>query len=346
MRKIKYSEALAEGTIAAMEENSKIFLIGEGIDDPKGAFGTTLAPLKKFGAGRVLDSPLSEQALTGIGIGAAIEGHPCVMVHMRCEFLLLAMDQIINHAAKWNYMVAGKSSVPVVLRCIVGRGWGQAAQHSQSLHALFAHIPGLKVILPATPYDAKGMMYSAIKDPNPVISIEHRWLYDKTGEVPEEKYEVPIGVANVLAPGRDVTCVAISHQLYDAMAAREQLLKEGIELEIIDLRSVRPLDTRTIINSVRKTGRLIVTDTAIKTMGISAEISASVSEQAFTSLKHPIVRICLPDAPTPCAQPLEEAYYPKVKDIVETARMMVTGKKQETSAEVVTENRHTFLGPF
>ena len=273
MRKIKYSEALGEATLLAMEENPRVFLMGEGIDDPKAVFGSTLSALKKFGPSRVMDTPLSENAVTGIGIGAAIEGNPCVMIHMRVEFLLYAMDQIVNHAAKWNYMFGGTMPVPIVIRCIVGRGWGQASQHSQSLHALFAHIPGLKVILPATPADAKGMLYSAIKDPNPVICIEHRWLYDKVGEVPEGRYEVPIGKANVLFPGKDVTCVAVSHQVHEAIAARELLLKDGIELEVIDLRTVRPIDTATILNSVRKTGRLIIADTAIKTCGISAEIS-------------------------------------------------------------------------
>ena len=347
MRKIKYSEALGEATLAAMEENSKVFLIGEGIDDPKGTFGTTLGAFKKYGSSRVMDSPLAEAALTGVGIGAAIEGHPCVMVHMRQEFLLYAMDQVINHAAKWHYMFAGTMNVPIVIRCIVGRGWGQAAQHSQSFHGLLAQIPGIKVMLPATPADAKGMMLAAICDPNPVISIEHRWLYDKVGEVPEENYEIPLGKANVLAPGKDLTCVAISHQVYDAMSAREILLGEGIDMEVIDLRTVRPLDKETILASVRKTGRLIVTDTAIKQFGSSAEISAMVAEQAFSSLKAPVARIALPDAPTPCSFVLEEAYYPKVTDIVETARRLVTGKGHDSRSESgVSEQALNFTGPF
>jgi len=346
MRKIKYSEALAEATVAAMEENGRVFLIGEGIDDAKGVFGSTLPALKKFGAGRVMDSPLSENAITGIGIGAAIAGHPCVMIHMRNEFLLYAMDQIVNHAAKWHYMNAGTMNVPIVIRCIVGRGWGQAAQHSQSFHAMYAHVPGLKVILPSTPAEAKGLMYAAIRDPNPVICIEHRWLYDKVGEVPEENYEIPIGKANVMFPGKDVTCVAVSHQVIEAMAAREALLKEGIEMELIDLRSTRPLDTETILQSVRKTGRLIVADTALEVCGVSAEISASVAEKAFSSLKHPVVRIGLPDAPTPCSPTLEEAYYPKVSDIVEAARRMVTGTAQAKSAPVIEQPKHSFHGPF
>lgn len=347
MREIKYSEALAEGTLQAMEDNPKVFLMGEGIDDPKGVFGTTTPALKKFGPTRVFDTPLSESAVTGIGIGAAIEGWPCVMIHMRNEFLLLAMDQVINHAAKWHYMFGGTMTVPIVIRVIVGRGWGQAAQHSQSFHAMYAHVPGLRVILPSTPYEAKGLMYSAIKDPSPVICIEHRWLYDKVGHVPQERYELPLDRANVLKSGKDVTCVAVSYQVYEALSAREMLLKEGIEMEVIDLRSARPIDKQTILNSVRKTGRLIVTDTAIRTCGISAEISALVAEEAFGALKAPVARIALPDAPTPCSPSLEEVYYPKVSTIVEAARRLVDANKV-ISLETVSEEPTPvpFTGPF
>jgi acetoin:2,6-dichlorophenolindophenol oxidoreductase subunit beta len=345
MRKLKYSEALAEATIAAMDENPRVFLMGEGIDDPKGTFGTTSGALKKFGPKRVFDSPLSESAVTGIGIGAAIEGHPCVMIHMRNEFLLLAMDQIVNHAAKWHYMFGATMNVPIVIRCIIGRGWGQAAQHSQSLHALFAHIPGLKVILPSTPYDAKGLLYAAIRDPNPVICIEHRWLYEKVGDVPEGKYEVPIGKANVVASGKDITCVAVSHQVHEALVARDLLAKENIQMEVVDLRSARPIDKATILGSVRKTGRLIVTDIGTTVCGISAEISAIVAEQAFAALKAPIARIAIPDAPTPCSPVLEEAFYPKVSDIVDTARRLVTGNTEKMQ-EVNLHSSEAFFGPF
>lgn len=344
MRSLKYSEALAEATLQAMEDLPKLFLIGEGIDDPKGTFGTTLGANKLYGAKRVYDSPLSEAALTGIGIGAAIEGNPCVMVHMRNEFLLYAIDQVINHAAKWHYMNAGTMTVPIVIRCIVGRGWGQAAQHSQSLQSLFAHIPGLKVILPATPYDAKGLLYDAIHDPNPVICIEHRWLYEKTGEVPTGRYRIPIGKANVLASGKDVTCVAVSHQVHEAMEAREKLLARGIEMEVIDLRSVRPLDKETILRSLAKTGRLIVTDTGLKSYGVSAEIAALASEEGFAFLKQPVARVALPDAPTPCSPVLEEAYYPSVQTLIAAAEKLVAGKTAEVTPSGPKEV--TFFGPF
>ena len=283
-RTLKFSEALAEATVQAMEENARVFVMGEGVDDPKGAFGTTLAAFKYFGPRRVFDTPLSESAITGIGIGAAIEGSPCVMVHMRAEFLLLAMDQIINHAAKWRYMFAGRMSVPIVIRCLVGRGWGQAAQHSQSFHGMFAQVPGLKVVLPATPYDAKGLLIAAIRDADPVIMIEHRWLYDKVGDVPTEPYELRSESA-CSGLGQDLTCVAVSYQVYEALAARDKLLEEGIEMEVIDLRSVRPLDRQAVLGSVRKTGRLLVTDIS-SPMGISSEICAIVAEEAFGSLKN------------------------------------------------------------
>jgi len=348
-RKIKFSEALTEATLHAMEENPRVILIGEGADDPKGVFGTTLEPFKKFGPRRVFDSPLSEWAMTGMGIGAAIEGTPVVMVHQRSEFLLLGTDQVINHAAKWSYMSGGKMSVPIVMRVLVGRGWGQAAQHSQSLHALYAHIPGLKVILPSTPYQAKGLMYSAIRDPNPVICIEHRWLYDREEEVPEEAYEIPIGEAAVLKQGSDVTCVATSYQVYEALEAQKQLQEQGIEMEVIDLRSARPLDKETILRSVRKTGRLLVTDISHKTMGITSEIAAFVVEEAFAELKAPIARVASLDVPTPCSYALEDVFYPKVADLVTTAKALMSGKRStsERESHLLKEPEAVpFTGPF
>lgn len=345
MRNLKYSEALAEATLNAMEDEPKLFLMGEGIDDPKGTFGTTLGAFKKYGHERVYDSPLSEAAITGVGIGAAIEGHPCVMIHMRNEFLLYAIDQIINHAAKWHYMNGGTMNVPIVIRCLVGRGWGQAAQHSQSLQSLFAHIPGLKVIMPAMPADAKGLLYEAMMDKNPVISIEHRWLYDKIGEVPEGRYRVPIGKANVVAPGKDVTCVAVSHQVYEALEAKKRLASMGIDMEVIDLRTIRPLDKETILTSLQKTGRLLVTDTGFKTFGVSAEIASLAAEEGFSFLKAPVARVTLPDAPTPCSYVLEEIYYPKVNDLVVAAEKLVSGKKTALD-DTAGKREIQFHGPF
>jgi len=347
MRTLKFSEALAEATVQAMEKDPRLFVMGEGVDDPKGSFGTTLLPFQKFGASRVFDTPLSESALTGIGIGAAIEGSPCLMVHLRAEFLLLAMDQVVNHAAKWRYMFAGQMNVPITIRCIVGRGWGQAAQHSQSFHGMFAQVPGLKVVLPATAFAAKGLLYAALRDPDPVIVIEHRWLHDKTGDVPEEAYELPLNRAEVLATGDDLTCVAVSYGVYEALIAADILRREGICMEVIDLRSARPLDRTTILRSVRKTGRLLVTDISSGIAGIAAEVIALVSEEAFEALKVRPLRITLPDAPTPCSPALEKAYYPTVNDLVEGARKLTRGtanglRRDDVASEAVS----SFQGPF
>ena len=234
-RLLSYGDAIGEALVQAMEANSRVLLMGEGVDDPKGTFGTTLPAFKRFGPTRVFDTPLSEQAITGIGVGAALMGVPCVQVHLRHEFLLLAMDQVVNHAAKWRYMTGGRFSVPLTIRCIVGRGWGQAAQHSQSFHAMLAGVPGLKVVLPSNAYDAKGMLMEAVRDPNPVIFIEHRWLHAKTGEVPERPYFVPLDKAKVAREGKDVTCVSVSWQTLEALSAAERLAEEGIEMEVVDL---------------------------------------------------------------------------------------------------------------
>ncbi len=345
MRHLKYNEAISEAICIAMKNNPNLFLIGEGINDPKGAFGTTVEALKLFGKDRVMDSPLSENALAGICIGAAIEGFPSIQIHMRAEFMVLALDQILNHAAKWHYMFNGQMQVPMVFRCIVGRGWGQAAQHSQSFHNLFAQFPGLKVILPSSPYDAKGMLLSAVVDQNPVICIEHRWLYEKSCPVPESAYRIPIGKANRLTKGKDVTCVALSQGVYDALEAEKILLSEGIEMEVIDLRSVRPLDMETILDSLERTGRLLIVDIGHTFMGIGAEIAAHVAEKAFDFLKARVARIGLPDCPTPCASSLEAIYYPGVKDICDAARKICSQTKM-TSVQEFFKETPLFTGPF
>ena len=344
MRQLKYSDAIAEATCLAMEREPKLFVLGEGVDDPKGSFGTTLLPFQKFGKDRVLDMPLSENAMTGIAIGAAVAGHPCLMVHLRSEFLLLAMDQVVNHAAKWHYMFGEKFRVPLTIRCVIGRGWGQAAQHSQSFHGLFAAIPGLKVVLPSNAYDAKGLLLSALEDPNPVIFIEHRWLHGKAESVPEAYYVEPIGKATILAPGKDLTCVAVSHSVHDALAARAHLLSEGIDMEVIDLRSARPLDEATILESIHRTGRLLVCDISSPHCGIASEIASLAATKGFASLRAPVAMVTLPDLPTPCSPILEESYYPKPENIVQAARSLTRTKARHTTA--VDSNHIEFLGPF
>lgn len=314
-RQIKYAEAILEATDQLMQIDPKVYLMGLGVPDPKGIFGTTTGLQQKYGASRVLDMPVSENALTGIAVGSCLLGMRPIMTHQRVDFFLLALDQLINNAAKWHYMFGGKQSIPLVIRLIIGRGWGQGPQHSQSLHSLFAHIPGLKVVMPSNPYDAKGLLISAVEDGNPVVYLEHRWLHAIHGEVPSDMYRVPLGKAKVVQAGTDVTIVACSHMTLDAYRAIQWLEKEGISVELIDVRSLRPLDEETLLTSIRKTGRLVVADPDWKFVGFSAEILALAVEKAFSFLKSPPLRICYPDRFVPTSWPLANHFYPTAKTI-------------------------------
>lgn len=316
-RHLTQAQAIREAQEQAMREDRRVILVGEGVPDPKGIFGTTSGLAQQFGPQRVFDSPLSENGMTGICVGAAISGLRPVMVHQRIDFALLAMDQIVNNAAKWRYMFGGQVSVPLVIRVIVGRGWGPGPQHGQSLQALFAHIPGLKVVMPTSPYDAKGMLLAAIRDDNPVLFIEHRWLQGIADHVPEAPYAVPLDQAKVCRTGRHVTLVAFSYMVVESLLAARALAAFGVDVEVIDARSVRPLDMGTITASVRKTGCLVVADTAWKTGGIGAEVVAGVTEQAFATLRRPPLRIALPDIPVPTSPHLTRNYYP---DALQLAR--------------------------
>src|SRR3972149_2819481 len=287
VRRLSYSEAIREALDQALGMDQRVFIMGQGVDDPSGMFGTTLNLHKKYGSQRVFDTPLAENALTGITTGAAMGGMRPVYFHNRPDFLFLAMDQLVNHASKWFYMFGGAVNVPIVLWACIGRGWGSAAQHSQALQGLFMHIPGLKLIMPSTCYDSKGLMLAAIADNNPVLIIEHRLNFRNKGCVPEEPYRVPIGKGIIRKKGKDITFVAISHMVTEAYSAAEELSREGIEAEIIDLRTLRPLDEEIILNSVSKTGRLLIADCGWKTGGITAEISAMVAEKGFELLKAP-----------------------------------------------------------
>lgn len=320
LRGISYREALLEAQDQLLESDQRVFLIGEGVDDPGGIFGSTLGLFDKYGRDRVMDIAIAENGITGVAVGAAIAGMRPIFVHMRMDFMPMCMDQIFNHAAKWYYMTGGKVNVPLIIRGIIGRGWGSAAQHSQALHSLFLHIPGLKVVAPSTPYDAKGLLIAAVRDGNPVIFVEHRWIYDYLGYAPEEQYTVPIGKGILRREGRDITVVAISQMVYEAMKAARELEAAGIDLEIVDPRTLKPLDEEIIFDSVRKTGRLVIADVACKTGGVGAEIACRVSESVFKQLKAPIQRVNFPDVPTPCSPVLEEAYYPDFKDIIDAAK--------------------------
>jgi pyruvate/2-oxoglutarate/acetoin dehydrogenase E1 component len=349
MRTLSYRAALLEAQHQALEADQRVFVMGLGVDDPTGIFGSTLGLAEAFGRERVFDTPLAENGMTGIAIGAALAGMRPIMVHQRVDFLLLTMDQLVNHASKWHYMFGGRQTVPLVVRAVVGRGWGQGAQHSQSLQAMFMHTPGLKVVMPSTAYDAKGLLLASIADHNPVVFIEHRMLYDHTDVVPSEPYEVALGEAAVRRPGRDVTIVGISYMAFEASRAGEALEQQGYDPEIIDLRTVKPWDEATIVESVRKTGRLVIADTSWRTAGAAAEISARVCELAFNDLRAPIERVSLPDVPTPTTHVLEKAFYPGADQIVAAAkRTMGAGREASKAVVGIVEDPaiSRFQGPF
>lgn len=310
MREITQAEAIREALEQAMAEDERVILVGEGVPDPKGIFGTTAGLQARFGRQRVFDMPLAENGMTGICIGAAVSGMRPVMVHQRIDFALLAMDQLVNNAAKWHFTFAGQVCVPLVVRVIVGRGWGQGPQHAQSLQAMFAHVPGLKVVMPASGHDAKGMLIAAIRDDNPVIFIEHRWLHGIGDMVPEQPYAVPLEGAIVRRHGRDATVVAFSYMVIEALLAARVLAELGVELEVVDARVVRPLDIATVAASVRRTGTLVVADTAWKTGSVAGEVIACVAETAFDALRRPPLRVALPDLPAPTSPHLTRDYYP------------------------------------
>ena len=320
MRQLTYSLAINEALHQMMSRDESVFLIGQGVKSPWYVGNTARGLLERFGSERVIDTPVSENAVTGAAVGAAIVGMRPVVVHPRMDFMMYAMDPIINEAANWHYMNGGRSTTPVVIWGIINRGGEQAAQHSQAIHALFAHIPGLKVVMPATPYDAKGLMISAIKDENPVVYIDDRWLHNLDGDVPEEMYEVPIGKAILRRKGDDVTVAAISYMVHNAIQAASELPKEGIEVEVLDIRTVKPLDKELLLESVRKTGRLVVADGGWKTCGVAAEMSCMVFEGAFDAMKSPPIRVTLPDVPAPASRTLEAAYYPTINNILKAVQ--------------------------
>ena len=319
-RSLSYSLAINEALLQMMSSDDSVFLMGQGVKSPWYVGNTARGLLEKFGPERVIDTPVSENAITGAGVGAAIAGMRPVVVHPRMDFMMYAFDPIINEAANWHYMFGGKSSVPVVIWGIINSGGEQAAQHSQAIHALFSHVPGLKVVMPSTPYDAKGLMISAIKDDNPVIYIDDRWLYRLEEDVPEDIYSVPIGKGVIRKRGKDVTIVSVSYMALESLKAVKELSKTGIDAELIDLRTVKPLDTTLILKSVEKTGRLVIADGGWRTCGIGAEISALVSEHCFRFLKAPIKRVTLPDSPAPSSPVLEQAYYKTCHDIIHAVK--------------------------
>lgn len=316
MPSLTYAQAVREAHAQLLASDPRVFLIGQGLWSPWYA-GTSLQDLEKeFGRDRVLDSPVCENATTGAAVGAAMAGMRPIVFHPRMDFMLLAVDPIVNQAANWSYVFAGQVNVPVVIRAVINRGGEQAAQHSQALQAFFMHVPGLKVVMPSTPYDAKGLLIAAVNDGNPVMYIDDRWLYGETGDVPKGMYSVPIGQAVVRREGSEVTIVATSYMAAQSVKAAATLSERGIDAEVIDLRSVKPWDRELVCASVQKTGRLVVADGAWGTCGVAAEIAATVASETFHHLKTPIARVTLPDAPAPMSAPLEQAYYPGADTVV------------------------------
>jgi acetoin:2,6-dichlorophenolindophenol oxidoreductase subunit beta len=348
MRQITYTQAVNEALDQALEQDESVICYGLGTDDPKGVFGTTLDLHKKYGSKRVFDMPTSENAMTGVAIGASLNGIRPVMCHQRLDFFLLAMDQLVNNAAKWSYMFGDQGGVPITIRLIIGRGWGQGPTHSQNLQSWFAHIPGLKVVIPTNPYDAKGMLLEAIFDDNPVIFLEHRWLHNMQGEVPQDAYRVPLNKAQLLKKGNDVTIVSLSYMTIEALHAAEALEKEGIDCDLIDLRTVNPIDWNCISQSIHKTGRLLVVDTASQTCSVASEIIAHCSIHFFDSLKKAPQRLALPDIPTPTSQALSKEYYFGAQEIVrEVLKLM----DNESDLTLIKQGAHDtpgdwFKGPF
>jgi acetoin:2,6-dichlorophenolindophenol oxidoreductase subunit beta len=322
MREITYAQALNEALAYNLERDPRVFLMGEDIGKYGGIFQVTVGLLDKFGPERVIDTPISEAAFVGAGVGAAMTGMRPVVEIMFIDFTTVAMDMIVNQMAKIHYMFGGRGKVPMVLRTNIGAGRGAAAQHSQSFHSFFMHIPGLIVVTPSTPYDAKGLMNTAIQNDNPVIFVEHKKLYVTKGDVPEEFYTIPFGKADLKRQGKDITIVATHAMVGRSLSVAEEFGKEGIEIEIVDPRTLVPLDKNTILDSVKKTGRLIVADEGPVTCGVSAEISAIIAEEAVEYLQAPILRVGSPDTPVPFSPPLEKIYIPDEDDLREAVNKM------------------------
>lgn len=326
MRELTYAEALREGLRQAMTADPRVFLIGEDIGVYGGAFGVSAGLLQEFGEGRVIDTPISEAGIAGACIGAALTGMRPVGEIQFMDFVTLTMEQLVLQAAKVRFMFGGKASVPMVLRMPGGSGTGAAAQHSESLENWFVHVPGLKVVMPSSPYDAKGLLLAAIDDDNPVIFIEHKLLYKTKGDVPEEAYRLPLSQTRVVREGKHITVVATSVMVSRALAAAEELAKEGIELEVVDPRTLKPLDDAPIITSVMKTGRALIVHEAVEMGGFGGEIAARiVSSEAFDYLDAPVRRLAGLDIPIPYNRELEYHTVPQVESIVREARKLVRG---------------------
>jgi len=323
MSNMTFAQAIKDAHVVEMERDPNIYVAGEDVGVFGGCFGVTAGLLEQFGEKRVKDTPITESAIVGTAVGAASVGLRPVIELMFVDFIGVALDQLYNQAGKMKYMFGGKAKIPMVMRTACGAGIGAAAQHSQCLEALFMHLPGLKVVMPSTPYDAKGLLIEAIRDDNPVVFLEHKMLYAIEGEVPEGAYTIPFGEADIKREGEDVTVVATANMVHTALGAAETLAAEGISLEVVDPRTLYPLDGETIFASVKKTHRLVILHEEVKFAGSGAEIAAQVAEEAFDYLDAPILRVAAPFCPVPFSPPLEKAYVPSEQQLIDAVKKVM-----------------------
>lgn len=351
MRQITFAKAINEAIHESMDKDNNVICYGLGVTDPKAVFDTTKDLETRFGSERVFDMPTSENAMTGIAVGAALAGVRPLMTHQRLDFFLLAMDQLINSASKWHYMFGGQQSVSLTIRLIIGRGWGQGPTHSQNLQAWFAHMPGLKVVMPTTPEDAKGLLTASIFDPNPVIFLEHRWLHNAKGAVPEGFYSKPIGKARTARDGSDITIISMSYLTIEALHAADYLAEKGVSCEVIDLLTIRPLDWEAVFASVKKTGKILVLDTGFTTGSVAGEIVARVAMDCFADLKTKPARLAMPDIPEPTSPALTKGFYVRAADIAKKVLHLLEKDTSSVDADLPEPTPHDvpgdwFKGPF
>ena len=348
IKNLSYRDALNLAMVQEMNRDSSVFVYGLDVSDHKRIFGSTVGLVEKFGSERCFGTPLAEDAMTGFALGSAINGMRPIHIHIRADFLMLAMNQIVNMISNFRYMTGGQLKIPLVIRAIIGRGWGQSAQHSKSLHSFFAHIPGLKVVMPTTPADAKGLLASAIRDDNPVIFLEHRWLYDIIDEVNIDSGALlPLGKPSLLQKGDNLTVVATSWMNVEAMRAAEVLKKyHGTNVEIIDPRTIAPLDYEMIYDSVNKTKHCIVADYDWLYCGFSAEVAARISEHCFNKLQAPVARVGFSPTPCPTTRPLENKFYSNAVDIIRLVEKILDLKPADLAKEEFYSYENKFKGPF
>lgn len=323
MKTINYGKAIGEAMHEEMTRDESVIMLGEDVGLMGNVFGIFKGFMDEFGSNRVIDTPISEASFVGIGVGAALRSLRPVVELMYVDFAPVCFDQICNQAAKMRYMTGGQVTVPMVIRAPQGAGRRNAGQHSQSLETLFTHIPGLKVVAPCTPYDAKGLLKTAVRDDDPVVFLEHKLLYTQKGEIPEEEYTIPLGQADIKREGKDVTILAYSRQVLFALEAAKELEKEGIDVEVVDLRTLVPLDWDAIAKSVKKTNRVVAINEAVKRSGFAAELSAQIMEDLFDYLDAPVIRVAAKNTPPPFSPPLEDNFFPAVKEIIEGVKTVL-----------------------